>query len=267
MKKRILSVLIGCSLLVGTVFTNAVSIEFEEIAETDSLNFEVDSNILSEDIEFSKEEITETKFLLYNFPKAINIEEGTLEYVKTIVGNSYTSFTKKDENNHYWSQNYGYENIISNILKDAYANPEKYKPIITIDDYKNWGSINEEQVPLFMNAYLPKGSIIKFQIYGSSCSHIGSYAVVKLSNASKTEIPYNSSNQTNNIGILEIKKGNGAFYADMNTYYYRINETGYYTASAIGVAYGCSVSAGHGISIDSEYEIYHYKYNISYFAY
>lgn len=264
MKKRILSVLIGCSLLVGTVFTNAVSIEFEEIAETDSLNFEVDSNILSEDIEFSKEEITETKFLLYNFPKAINIEEGTLEYVKTIVGNSYTSFTKKDKNNHYWSQNYGYENIISNILKDAYANPEKYKPIITIDDYKNWGSINEEQVPLFMNAYLPKSSIIKFQIYGSSCSHIGSYAVVKLSNASKTEIPYNSSNQTNNIGILEIKKGNGAFYADMNTYYYRINETGYYTASAIGVAYGCSVSAGHGISIDSEYEIYHYKYNISY---
>ena len=126
-----------------------------------------------------------------------------------------------------------------------------------IDDYKNWGSINEEQVPLFMNAYLPKGSIIKFQIYGSSCSHIGSYAVVKLSNASKTEIPYNSSNQTNNIGILEIKKGNGAFYADMNTYYYRINETGYYSASAIGVAYGCSVSAGHGISIDSEYEIYH----------
>ena len=119
MKKRILSVLLGCSLLVGTVFANAVSIEFEEIAETDSLNFEVDSNILSEDIEFSKEEITETKFLLYNFPKAINIEEGTLEYVKTIVGNSYTSFTKKDENNHYWSQNYGYENIISNILKDA----------------------------------------------------------------------------------------------------------------------------------------------------
>ena len=119
MKKRILSVLLGCSLLVGTVFTNAVSIEFEEIAETDSLNLEVDSNILSEDIEFSKEEITETKFLLYNFPKAINIEEGTLEYVKTIVGNSYTSFTKKDENNHYWSQNYGYENIISNILKDA----------------------------------------------------------------------------------------------------------------------------------------------------
>lgn len=50
MKKRILSVLIGCSLLVGTVFTNAVSIEFEEIAETDSLNLEVDSNILSEDI-------------------------------------------------------------------------------------------------------------------------------------------------------------------------------------------------------------------------
>lgn len=50
MKKRILSVLLGCSLLVGTVFTNAVSIEFEEIAETDSLNFEVDSNILSEDI-------------------------------------------------------------------------------------------------------------------------------------------------------------------------------------------------------------------------
>lgn len=50
----------------------------------------------------------------------------------------------------------------------------------------------------------------------------------------------------------------------MNTYYYRINETGYYIASAIGVAYGCSVSAGHGISIDSEYEIYHYKYNISY---
>ena len=130
MKKRILSVLLGCSLLVGTVFANAVSIEFEEIAETDSLNFEVDSNILSENIEFSKEEITETKFLLYNFPKAIKIEEGTLEYVKTIVGNSYTSFTKKDENNHYWSQNYGYENIISNILKDAYANPEKYKPII-----------------------------------------------------------------------------------------------------------------------------------------
>ena len=31
MKKRILSVLLGCSLLVGTVFTNAVSIEFEEI--------------------------------------------------------------------------------------------------------------------------------------------------------------------------------------------------------------------------------------------
>ena len=54
MKKRILSVLLGCSLLVGTVFTNAVSIEFEEIAETDSLKIEVNSNILSEDIELSK---------------------------------------------------------------------------------------------------------------------------------------------------------------------------------------------------------------------
>ena len=61
---------------------------------------------------------------------AISSNSMETAFVKTIVGNSYTSFTKKDENNHYWSQNYGYENIISNILKDAYANPEKYKPII-----------------------------------------------------------------------------------------------------------------------------------------
>lgn len=34
MKKRILSVLFGCSLLFGTVFANAVSIEFEGKEET-----------------------------------------------------------------------------------------------------------------------------------------------------------------------------------------------------------------------------------------
>ena len=75
MKKRILSVLLGCSLLVGTVFTNAVSIEFEEIAETDSLNFEVNSNILSEDIEFSKEEINSSEIHLKKCSQSIVIRE------------------------------------------------------------------------------------------------------------------------------------------------------------------------------------------------
>ena len=70
MKKKVLSVLLGCSLLMGTVFANAVSIEFEDLDKMDSSNFEIVSNI--EDIEIPKEdEIIETGFYINNFPKAV----------------------------------------------------------------------------------------------------------------------------------------------------------------------------------------------------
>lgn len=64
MKKRILSVLLGCSLLVGTVFTNAVSIEFEEIDDCGTDNV---INVYAEKTENS------------NSPLATEIEEYNLQ--------------------------------------------------------------------------------------------------------------------------------------------------------------------------------------------
>lgn len=53
MKKRILSVLLGCSLLFGTVFANAVSIEFENLEQSDkSISTDVgDATITYEELE------------------------------------------------------------------------------------------------------------------------------------------------------------------------------------------------------------------------
>lgn len=144
MKKRILSVLLGCSFLFGTIFAHATMIEFEEI---DSNNSVIVSNTLFESIEeLESEEIIETKLYENNLTKVTTAEEGTLEYVKTIIGNSYTAFTKKDANHHYWSQSYGYENTISDILKDTYANPDKYASLGKIDAYKNWGSTSQDEI-------------------------------------------------------------------------------------------------------------------------
>ncbi len=66
MKKRILSVLLGCSLLVGTVFTNAVSIEFEEIDNCGTDNV---INVYAEKTENS------------NSPLATEIEDYNLQNV------------------------------------------------------------------------------------------------------------------------------------------------------------------------------------------
>ena len=67
MKKRILSVLLGCSLLFGTIFANAVSIEFEDLEQNDkSISTDAgDETITYEELE-AKEDTTEKNIIQDN---------------------------------------------------------------------------------------------------------------------------------------------------------------------------------------------------------
>ena len=163
MKKKILSVLLGFFLLMGIISVNASSIIYEE-----PINEEI--NVMTVD------ETNITPLMATNDIVTYADSDGTLEFVKTIQGNSYTAFIREDSSSMYWSNSTSYD--------------AKYEPYINVPEFKNancpyssYGSRTAEKVPIYTNVYLPKGSILYFHLNGSSCSHSGSTATLYLSDS------------------------------------------------------------------------------------
>lgn len=238
MKKKILSVLFGISLIMGIIGVNASSIVYEESIYEETVVNEMDI----------------TPLMATNDIVTYADSNGTLEFVKTIQGNSYTAFVRYDGLSMYWSEDTGYNT--------------KYEPYINVPENKNancpyssYGSRIEEKVPIYKNIYLPKGSVLYFHLNGSSCSHSGSTATLYLSDAYSSPVSYNSNNQKYNIGTMVVTSGQNASGTD---FYYTVHKSGYYTLDAIGQAVACSHSYGHGIYMNQTYYIYRYKYDISY---
>ena len=91
MKKKILSVLLGFFLLMGIISVNASSIIYEE-----PINEEI--NVMTVD------ETNITPLMATNDIVTYADSDGTLEFVKTIQGNSYTAFIREDSSSMYWSR-------------------------------------------------------------------------------------------------------------------------------------------------------------------
>ena len=238
MKKKILSVLVSVSLIMGIIGVNASNIVYEE----------------SIDEETAVNEMDITPLMATNDAVAYADSNGTLEFVKTIQGYGYTAFIRYDNSSMYWSNNTSYD--------------ARYEPYINVPEinnancpYSSYGSRTAEKVPIYKNVYLSKGSILYFHLNGSSCSHSGSTATLYLSDAYSSPVAYNSNNQKYNIGTMVVTSGQNASGTD---FYYTIHKSGYYTVDAMGQATACSVSYGHGIYMNQTYYIYRYKYDISY---
>ena len=92
MKKKILSVLIGVSLIMGIIGVNASSIVYEESIYEETVVNEMDI----------------TPLMATNDIVTYADSYGTLEFVKTIQGNSYTAFVRYDGLSMYWSEDTGY---------------------------------------------------------------------------------------------------------------------------------------------------------------
>lgn len=275
MKKKFISFMVSASMFFGILSANAVSISFvdleqsdktsdiDEIGQTEETNL-YEEVFNSEIIEIQNDEIYIDKNSLEinaNSSEATDygimttaVEDGTLEYVKTVSGHSYTAFIRYDGANMYWSKSTGYDT--------------KYEPYINVPENKNascphssYGSRTAEKVPIFENIYLSRGSILYFHLNGSSCSHSGSTATLYLSDAHSSPVSYNSDNQKYDIGTMVVTSGQNASGTD---FWYTIHKSGYYTVDAIGKATACSRSYGHGIYMNQTYYIYRYKYSISY---
>lgn len=238
MKKKILSVLVSVSFIMGIIGVNASNIVYEE----------------SIDEETAVNEMDITPLMATNDAVAYADSNGTLEFVKTIQGYGYTAFIRYDNSSMYWSNNTSYD--------------ARYEPYINVPEinnancpYSSYGSRTAEKVPIYKNVYLSKGSILYFHLNGSSCSHSGSTATLYLSDAYSSPVAYNSNNQKYNIGTMVVTSGQNASGTD---FYYTIHKSGYYTVDAMGQATACSVSYGHGIYMNQTYYIYRYKYDISY---
>ena len=162
----------------------------------------------------------------------------TLEYVTTINGYGYTAAVAHSGSNKYWSTSYGSNSSINSHLLQG-ERPEGLS--------SSFGSSSSQTVPLFNTTYFTKGNILKFRLYGASCSHSPCSATVYVNNVA--------------VASLYVNSGGGG---GNNIKYYHINSSGYYSASAIGYAYQCEVSSGHGICILPTYEIYRYRYPITY---
>ena len=96
MKKKILSVLIGVSLIMGIIGVNASSIVYEESIYEETVVNEMDI----------------TPLMATNDIVTYADSYGTLEFVKTIQGNSYTAFVRYDGLSMYWSEDTGYNPIV-----------------------------------------------------------------------------------------------------------------------------------------------------------
>ncbi len=241
MKKRLLSILMSISMVIGIISVNAVSITFDDISEEQETNksdkfqeFETcfiekeNSEMQNETILINEEIQTTSLEATNNEIMTTAVEDGTLEYVKTVNGYGYTASIHCDANSRYWNINTGYK---------------------TFSDTTTYGATYSSTVPLFNNIYLTKGSLIKFNLFGGSCGHSPSYANI-----------YINGNYFNKLYIAPY--GNGV--SSQQILYFKVEKSGNYNATAIGCAIGCSVSGHHGIYILPSYDIYRYKYDISY---
>ena len=252
MKKRILSLIMSVSLVIGTISVSAVSINFEDINDVNNENLsneEFDSEI----IEIQNDEIYVDNSLEIDAISSeatdygimtTAVEDGTLEYVKTVSGYGYTATTQRSSSNHYWSISTGSDADLNNTLLKGNGS----------SGYKNFGATSSSKVPLFDYVYLPRGSVLKFELYGTSCGHVGSNAQVYLSNGIDSTY----------IGALTVPKTDENLPTKSVVLNYTLHKSGNYKAEGIGVSYNCTSSSGHGIFIKSTYDIYRYKYSISY---
>ena len=230
MKKKILSVLLTASFIMGIIDVNASNIVYEESINEETFINEMDITPL----------MATTDIATYAD------SNGTLEFVKTIQGNGYTAVTRKSNEKHYWSVSTG-----SSFIFNDYINLGNGA---VMEKYTNFGSTSAEYVPLFSNIYLPKGSVVHFVLYGISCGHVGSNADVYISDGTNTI----------NVGNMKVPLGSNGSPVKTVTLNYKIVKSGNYSAKAIGVALECITSAGHGIYILSSYDIYRYRYDLNY---
>ena len=241
--------MVSASMVFGILSANAVSISFvdleqndktsdmNEIGQTEETNL-YEEVFDSEIIEIQNDEIYIDKNSLEinaNSSEATDygimttaVEDGTLEYVKTIQGYGYTASIQRSASSRYWSVNTGY---------------------IDFGKTSNFGSTSSSVVPLFNSTYLPKGSVIKFQLFGGACGHSPSYANIYING-----VYFNQ--------LYVAPSGNGV--SGNTTLYYQIKNSGNYQSTAIGCAVGCEVSGHHGIYILPSYDIYKYKYDLNY---
>ena len=230
MKKKILSVLLTASFIMGIIDVNASNIVYEESINEETFINEMDITPL----------MATTDIATYAD------SNGTLEFVKTIQGNGYTAVTTKSNEKHYWSVSTGSSSIFNDYINLGNG--------AVMEKYTNFGSTSAEYVPLFSNIYLPKGSVVHFVLYGISCGHVGSNADVYISDGTNTI----------NVGNMKVPLGSDGSPVKTVTLNYKIVKSGNYSAKAIGVALECISSAGHGIYILSSYDIYRYRYDLNY---
>ena len=230
MKKKILSVLLTASFIMGIIDVNASNIVYEESINEETFINEMDITPL----------MATTDIATYAD------SNGTLEFVKTIQGNGYTAVTTKSNEKHYWSVSTGSSSIFNDYINLGNG--------AVMEKYTNFGSTSAEYVPLFSNIYLPKGSVVHFVLYGISCGHVGSNADVYISDGTNTI----------NVGNMKVPLGSNGSPVKTVTLNYKIVKSGNYSAKAIGVALECISSAGHGIYILSSYDIYRYRYDLNY---
>lgn len=252
MKKRIFSLIMSVSLVVGTISASATSISFEDINDVNNeelSNEEFDSEII--EIQNDEFYVNNSLEINANSSEATDyeimttvVEDGTLEYVKTVSGYGYTATTQKSSSNHYWSISTGSDADLNNTLLKGNG----------VSGYKNFGATSSSKVPLFDYVYLPRGSVLKFELYGTSCGHVGSNAQIYLSDGINSTY----------IGTLTVPKADNNTSTKSIILNYTLHNSGNYKAEGIGVAYNCTSSSGHGVFIKSTYDIYRYKYSISY---
>lgn len=105
MKKRILSVLFGCSLLFGTVFANAVSIEFGDLEQSEkTISTDTDdATITYEELE-AKEDIIQSSFIQDNVTPSkaiienIRVNKSSIENIEDsrLLNNDLISVKNED---------------------------------------------------------------------------------------------------------------------------------------------------------------------------
>lgn len=251
--------MICASMVLGVLSVNAVSVSFESINMTEQAE---ETNLPegvfdSEIVEVQSDEfyIDKNSLEIANSSRATDygvmttaVEDGTLEYVKTVEGYGYTATTTRSNSHHYWSTSTGQNQSLNDMILKGNGSGLTYQFI-------NYGATYSNKVPLFDSVYLTRGSIVKFELFGISCGHVGSNAQVYILNGANSTY----------IGALTVPKKDEDFVPTESVVLnYKISQNGYYSAEAVGVAYACTSSSGHGIFINPIYYIYRYKYDISY---
>lgn len=151
MKKRILSVLLGCSLLFGTIFANAVSIEFEDMEIS---HIDADDSIIYEEVN-----IDENSFSSEATNETINEDEISVKTMSTEYKNLFSERESEENNIAVFSEN----NILSfdsNSLMGYFTKADN----IT---YKGNSSITSQNILVYNNSSIDNS---KYVIYSNAVS-------------------------------------------------------------------------------------------------